>query len=119
MSRDSHMDAVRAVAFHATEPLLVSGSEDNTLKIWRLDTTSRHVASMHLLWHVNQCSTPLYDVEPIVTYRGHKYATSHDMTSHPSLCAGAGCLLWPQPTTVCTRPGWTATSVRTSYYTIT
>uniref|UniRef100_M4BNJ7 Striatin N-terminal domain-containing protein n=1 Tax=Hyaloperonospora arabidopsidis (strain Emoy2) TaxID=559515 RepID=M4BNJ7_HYAAE len=31
-----HMDGVRALAFHPTEPLLVSGSEDCTVKVWKL-----------------------------------------------------------------------------------
>ncbi|DBA04986.1 TPA: hypothetical protein N0F65_006988, partial [Lagenidium giganteum] len=32
----SHMDGVRALAFHPSEPLLVSGSEDCTVKLWNL-----------------------------------------------------------------------------------
>uniref|UniRef100_K3WU45 Striatin N-terminal domain-containing protein n=1 Tax=Globisporangium ultimum (strain ATCC 200006 / CBS 805.95 / DAOM BR144) TaxID=431595 RepID=K3WU45_GLOUD len=31
-----HMDGVRAIAFHPTEPLVVSGSEDCTVKVWNL-----------------------------------------------------------------------------------
>jgi len=35
----SHFDSVRALAFHPTEPVLITGSEDNTLKLWNLDKT--------------------------------------------------------------------------------
>ena len=37
----SHLDAVTCVTFHPTEPLLVSGSEDKTLKIWNLQQQTR------------------------------------------------------------------------------
>ena len=37
----SHLDAVTCVAFHPTEQLLVSGSEDRTLKIWNLQQQTR------------------------------------------------------------------------------
>jgi len=32
----SHFDGVRALAFHPTEPVLVTASEDSTLKLWNL-----------------------------------------------------------------------------------
>ena len=32
----SHFDAVTAVAFHPTEAMLLTGSEDKTLKLWNL-----------------------------------------------------------------------------------
>ncbi|KAF1789258.1 WD40 repeat, conserved site [Phytophthora cactorum] len=35
-----HMDGVRALAFHPTEPLLVSGSEDCTVKVWNLSSVA-------------------------------------------------------------------------------
>jgi striatin 1/3/4 len=34
---DSHLDAVRAVAFHPSEMCLATGGDDNTVKIWRMD----------------------------------------------------------------------------------
>lgn len=35
----SHFDSVRALAFHPTEPVLVTASEDHTLKLWNLQKT--------------------------------------------------------------------------------
>ena len=36
----SHLDAVTCVGFHPSEPLLVTGSEDKTLKIWNMQQKS-------------------------------------------------------------------------------
>lgn len=35
----SHLDAVRAVAFHPTELCLATGGDDSTVKIWRVDVS--------------------------------------------------------------------------------
>jgi len=35
----SHFDGVRALAFHPTEPVLITASEDHTLKLWNLQKT--------------------------------------------------------------------------------
>ena len=35
----SHFDGVRALAFHPQEPVLITASEDNTLKLWNLHKT--------------------------------------------------------------------------------
>ncbi|KAI0238271.1 Striatin-3 [Lamellibrachia satsuma] len=55
----SHFDGVRALAFHPVEPVLLTASEDHTLKLWNLQKTvpSKKTASL--------------DVEPIYTFRGH------------------------------------------------
>lgn len=34
----SSQDGVRALAFHPTEPIIVSGSEDCTVKVWNLSS---------------------------------------------------------------------------------
>ena len=39
----SHLDAVTCVAFHPTESLLVTGSEDWTLKVWSLQQSKKLV----------------------------------------------------------------------------
>jgi WD40 repeat protein len=33
----SHLDSVRAMQFHPFEPVLITASEDSTLKMWSLD----------------------------------------------------------------------------------
>lgn len=35
----SHFDGVRALAFHPVEPVLITASEDRTLKLWNLHKT--------------------------------------------------------------------------------
>ncbi|XP_033644615.1 striatin-3-like [Asterias rubens] len=55
----SHFDGVRTLAFHPVETVLITGSEDHTLKLWNLQKTvpAKKAASQ--------------DVEPIYTFRGH------------------------------------------------
>ncbi|XP_068802495.1 striatin-3 isoform X7 [Struthio camelus] len=55
----SHFDGVRALAFHPAEPVLVTASEDHTLKLWNLQKTVPAKKSASL------------DVEPIYTFRAH------------------------------------------------
>lgn len=35
----SHFDGVRALVFHPTDPVLITGSDDHTLKLWNLHKT--------------------------------------------------------------------------------
>ncbi|XP_023234216.1 striatin-3-like isoform X2 [Centruroides sculpturatus] len=55
----SHFDCVRALAFHPVEPVLISASEDHTLKLWNLQKT------------LPAKKTSSLDVEPVYTFRGH------------------------------------------------
>uniref|UniRef100_A0A6B0VG06 Putative cell-cycle nuclear protein n=1 Tax=Ixodes ricinus TaxID=34613 RepID=A0A6B0VG06_IXORI len=55
----SHFDGVRALAFHPVEPVLITASEDHTLKLWNLQKT------------VPAKKTAALDVEPVYTFRGH------------------------------------------------
>ncbi|CAG9822648.1 unnamed protein product [Phaedon cochleariae] len=55
----SHFDGVRALAFHPSEPALVTASEDHTLKLWNLQKTVPAKKSASL------------DVEPLYTFRCH------------------------------------------------
>ncbi|XP_056402004.1 striatin-3 isoform X3 [Hyla sarda] len=55
----SHFDGVRALAFHPVEPVLVTASEDHTLKLWNLQKTVP----------AKKCTS--FDVEPIYTFRAH------------------------------------------------
>uniref|UniRef100_A0A8D2JC16 Striatin n=1 Tax=Varanus komodoensis TaxID=61221 RepID=A0A8D2JC16_VARKO len=55
----SHFDGIRGLAFHPVEPVLITASEDHTLKMWNLQKTSPAKKSTSL------------DVEPIYTFRAH------------------------------------------------
>lgn len=55
----SHFDGVRALAFHPVEPVLITASEDHTLKLWNLQKTVPAKKSASL------------DVEPLYTFRNH------------------------------------------------
>ncbi|KUF84939.1 Striatin-3 [Phytophthora nicotianae] len=55
-----HMDGVRALAFHPTEPLLVSGSEDCTVKVWNLSSVANGPPSQRAT-----------EVDSLVTMRTH------------------------------------------------
>ncbi|MEE6475078.1 hypothetical protein FKM82_010612 [Ascaphus truei] len=56
----SHFDGIRGLAFHPLEPVLVTASEDHTLKMWNLQKTAPAKKSTSL------------DVEPIYTFRAHR-----------------------------------------------
>ncbi|XP_077139175.1 striatin isoform X3 [Ranitomeya variabilis] len=56
----SHFDGIRGLAFHPTEPVLITASEDHTLKMWNLQKTAPAKKSASL------------DVEPIYTFRAHR-----------------------------------------------
>uniref|UniRef100_A0AAY5EEP8 Striatin n=1 Tax=Electrophorus electricus TaxID=8005 RepID=A0AAY5EEP8_ELEEL len=58
----SHFDSIRGLAFHPVEPVLVTASEDHTLKMWNLQKTAP----------AKKCAA--LDVEPIYTFRGHRGA---------------------------------------------
>jgi len=55
----SHFDGIRSLAFHPTEPVLITASEDQTLKMWNLQKATTCKKSTAL------------DVEPVYTFRGH------------------------------------------------
>ncbi|XP_051936756.1 striatin isoform X2 [Hippocampus zosterae] len=75
----SHFDAVRALAFHPVEPVLVTASEDHTLKMWNLQKTTPAKKSTSL------------DVEPIYTFRAHRGAVlSVVMSSSGEQCFSGG-----------------------------
>ncbi|XP_026799231.1 striatin-4 isoform X2 [Pangasianodon hypophthalmus] len=58
----SHFDAIRSLTFHPSQPVLLTASEDGTLKLWNLNKTMQSKKSAAL------------DVEPIYTFRGHSGA---------------------------------------------
>ncbi|MBN3319126.1 STRN4 protein, partial [Atractosteus spatula] len=58
----SHFDAIRGLTFHPSQAVLLSASEDGTLKLWNL-----HKA-------IHSKKNTALDVEPIYTFRAHSGA---------------------------------------------
>uniref|UniRef100_A0A673MUF6 Striatin-4-like n=1 Tax=Sinocyclocheilus rhinocerous TaxID=307959 RepID=A0A673MUF6_9TELE len=58
----SHFDAIRALTFHPSQAVLLSASEDGTLKLWNLNKAMHSKKNAAL------------DVEPIYTFRAHNGA---------------------------------------------
>uniref|UniRef100_A0A9J7XBS0 Striatin 4 n=1 Tax=Cyprinus carpio carpio TaxID=630221 RepID=A0A9J7XBS0_CYPCA len=58
----SHFDAIRALTFHPSQAVLLSASEDGTLKLWNLNKAMHSKKNAAL------------DVEPIYTFRAHSGA---------------------------------------------
>ncbi|KAM8986064.1 striatin-4 isoform 1-T1 [Ara ararauna] len=56
----SHLDAVRALAFHPVAPALLTASEDGTVKLWNLQRPP------------SPKRTATVDVEPVYAFRGHR-----------------------------------------------
>ncbi|XP_051529289.1 striatin-like isoform X2 [Myxocyprinus asiaticus] len=56
----NHFDSIRGLAFHPVEPVLITASEDHTLKMWNLQKTAP----------TKKCTA--LDVEPIYTFRAHR-----------------------------------------------
>ncbi|XP_070577227.1 striatin-3-like isoform X2 [Ptychodera flava] len=75
----SHFDGVRALTFHPVEPVLITASEDHTLKLWNLEKTVPAKKSASL------------DVEPIYTFRAHVGAVlSIVMSANGDQCYSGG-----------------------------
>ncbi|KAH8814514.1 WD40 repeat-like protein [Flagelloscypha sp. PMI_526] len=60
----SHLDSVRALAFHPTELALATGGDDCSVKIWRMDVSA----------FASSAPRPTTEVEPQLTLRGHNSA---------------------------------------------
>ena len=68
----SHLDLVRSVSFGSGKDLiLASGSDDNTVKVWKLEPSGLHYGK------------PKSELEPIITYRGHTAAVTTVLVSSP------------------------------------
>ncbi|CAK4653782.1 hypothetical protein LEN26_015936 [Aphanomyces euteiches] len=66
-----HLDGVRSISFHPTDPFLVSGSEDCTVKIWNLATKNS-------------------EVEPLATLRLHTDSVLSVAAIKPEQSSGLG-----------------------------
>jgi striatin 1/3/4 len=83
-----HMDGVRTLSFHPAQPLLVSGSEDGTVKLWDLRHADRQKSSSSS----DQKRSPR-QVDPRLTYRGHVgavFAARIGRSLGDSVCVSAG-----------------------------
>lgn len=75
----SHLDAVRALAFHPTELCLATGGDDCTVKIWRMDVASLAPTCVDSFCPPDHSSC-VYSArvttesEPQLTLRGHSAA---------------------------------------------
>lgn len=57
----SHLDGVRCVTFHPVDSLIITGSEDRTLKLWNLEKSAI----------LRKSTTTTQDLEPVYTFRRH------------------------------------------------
>lgn len=55
-----HFDSIRCLAFHPTESALLTGSEDQTIKLWNLDKSS-----------ISNKKNANADIESVYTFRKH------------------------------------------------
>lgn len=75
----SHYDCVRALRFSETESLLVTASEDETIKLWHLSRPSSNSGKSRQpilppsinAQMISSLEGSTLDVEPLHTYRGH------------------------------------------------
>ncbi|XP_061638819.1 striatin-4 [Phyllopteryx taeniolatus] len=75
----SHFDAIRALTFHPSQAVLLTASEDGTLKLWNLNKAMHSKKNAAL------------DVEPIYTFRAHSGAVlSLTMAEDGESCYSGG-----------------------------
>lgn len=86
-----HFDAVRCLAFHPTESALITGSEDQTIKLWNLDKSS-----------MSNKKNSNVDIESVYTFRKHSNSVlsvvlSSDGDHMLSSGLDSQILLWDMP----------------------
>ncbi|CAF3681160.1 unnamed protein product [Rotaria sordida] len=57
----SHLDGIRCATFHPVESVVITGSEDRTLKLWNLEKSAI----------LRKSASTTQDLEPIYTFRRH------------------------------------------------
>lgn len=102
----SHFDAIRALTFHPNQAVLLTASEDGTLKLWNLNKAmhskkwapqeqcicSKSICAATQAWNwslsqVEKIKSSLHrnaalDVEPIYTFRAHRWVLSKVIFFH-------------------------------------
>jgi len=74
----SHFDGVRDIKFSEKNSLIVTASEDETIKLWHLTRPSstggksRQTNLPPSINAINSMEASILDIEPLHTYRGHK-----------------------------------------------
>lgn len=67
----SHFDCIRCLRFHSNDPLLVTCSEDETIKLWNLSKTQVTANKGKSTTAINAATGTTFDLEPVYTFRGH------------------------------------------------
>jgi striatin 1/3/4 len=97
----SHFDCIRCLRFHPTDPLLVTCSEDETLKLWNLNKTKQQ--SNKGKQQQAPTSGTTYDLEPVYTFRGHSSRVVSMTLSNNLIYSGAQngeLLIWSVPSNI-------------------
>lgn len=72
----SHFDCVRAMSFHPVEAVLLTASEDGTMKLWNLQKFHNSGGGLSPTHGSspggNGKKAPTQDLEPVYTFRGHE-----------------------------------------------
>ncbi|KAJ5078402.1 striatin [Anaeramoeba ignava] len=95
----NHLDSVRSVSWHSTEDILLTGSEDCTLKLWAFNKKMSHYISLN---NSTNAEKPQKKIEPIYTFRGHTapiYKVILDSAKGICISAGGDAIvrLWEFP----------------------
>ncbi|KRZ84944.1 Striatin-3 [Trichinella sp. T8] len=99
-----HFDSVRTIAFHPVDPVIVSASEDGTVKLWNLQKALVSCGPMYSTAG-NSKSSSSQDLEPVYTFRGHEgpvlcmcLSPTGDYCYTGGLDGTVRCWLMPPPT---------------------
>ncbi|KRX77630.1 Striatin-3 [Trichinella sp. T6] len=99
-----HFDSVRTIAFHPVDPVIVSASEDGTVKLWNLQKALVSCGPMYSTAG-NSKSSSSQDLEPVFTFRGHEgpvlcmcLSPTGDYCYTGGLDGTVRCWLMPPPT---------------------
>ena len=73
----SHFDVVTSLSFHPVDPLIVTGSQDCSIKVWSLHSKKPYVPTTHththththtgFVWWGENLPVPLFSVKAVVS----------------------------------------------------